>query len=184
MALVIASRSLRFRAHDGSAHSVMPSVHPQNVPDQFIKTPQFAAATKSGWVGLVADRPVEDLPAAATLSGFEPTELMAELQRRGVLPQPPTSVASTFTIADVSDEDLATELSVRIGIPVEDILEGIEDAKHRKALGRSSGIDGDSGDWTQFGDGTGYPGDAPAGSIEDAKAAKASGKGKPAPATT
>ena len=60
MAHVIATHRLRFVDAEGSCE-LIPSALPQPIPDRFIGTPYFMAATQSGWIRQVELEPTETI---------------------------------------------------------------------------------------------------------------------------
>jgi hypothetical protein len=164
MAKVIASRSLRFRGEGDFVHQVVPGALPQEFPAQLLDTEHFKAAEQSGWIRLVKDAPGEVSAETylSVLGALEPVTLDA-----------------------FSDDQLADEVSKRLGVSAEDgrrhFAERRQELAEEEAYRKSSGIDGNAGDWTESGqDATGFP--VPKGSAEDVTAPKdAKGKGAKTP---
>jgi hypothetical protein len=182
MAKVIASRSLRFRGEGDFVHQVVPGALPQEFPAQLLDTEHFKAAEQSGWIRLVKDAPGE-VSAETYLSVLGADEIFAELQRRGVMPT--QADLEPVTLDAFSDDQLADEVSKRLGVSAEDgrrhFAERRQELAEEEAYRKSSGIDGNAGDWTESGqDATGFP--VPKGSAEDVTAPKdAKGKGAKTP---
>lgn len=183
MVKVIASRALRFRVNptwtnpNGDDHyDVKPNPLPQDFPDPLVDTDHFRAAAKSGWIKLVKDHELVPVDSSSAIAAMGDDEILAELQRRGVTL--PSHDLEPLDLTVVSDEDLASEFDKRMEFPAGYTFKAVQ---QEKAYRKSSGRDGDAGDWTEAGqDASGFP--VPKGSAEDVTkpAAKTTKPVKPA----
>lgn len=125
--------------YDATTFTIKPTAFPVDVPDWVTQDPYFAAARKSGWIVVAGVDDPGPTEATSILVGIPDEDFFREIKRRSVEGGP----AFDRKARDFFEEDFKAS---HARLDPEDDEQPADDG-----LSKSSGQDGEAGDWTTAG---------------------------------